>query len=118
EKELLECALVENLQRENLNPLEEARGYRALLDTFQMSIESIAERTGKGRSSVSNALRLLNLPEPIAHALKESRISVGHAKAILSLASEKDQLKLYEIIWREDLSVRQAEQRAATLAME
>lgn len=117
DQDLLECALVENLQRENLNPMEEARAYRSLLETFKISMDEIALRVGKGRSSVSNALRLLSLPDAVALAVQEKRISAGHAKAILSLASVDDQLKLYEIIWREDLSVRQAEQRAVTLGM-
>jgi ParB family chromosome partitioning protein len=112
EREAAELALIENLQREDLNPVDEARGYETLMKTFNLSQEEAADRVGKARPTVTNALRLLKLPEASLEALTEKKISAGHARAILSLKSEADMnLLLHEII-EGSLSVRDAESRA------
>lgn len=107
--EALELALVENLQRQDLNPLEEAEAYRTLIEEFGYTQEEVARRVGKDRSSVANALRLLKLPEEVKEALKEGRITAGHARAILSAGSRDAQLSLLRRILREGMSVRDAE---------
>lgn len=86
DKEVMEVALIENLQREDLNPVEEAMGYRSLMDTFGMTQEQVAERVGKSRSAVANALRLLNLRPQELELLKLGKITAGHARALLSAA--------------------------------
>lgn len=118
EQEILECALVENLQRENLSSLEEARAYQALIDTFGLSQDEVAERVGKSRPAVANTLRLLRLEESFRRDLEEGRLTAGHARALLSLDSPKLQHKLRDIIVTEGLSVRQAEERATRLALD
>jgi len=115
DQELLECALVENLQRENLSPLEEARAYRALVDTFGLSQEAVAERVGKSRPAVANALRLLKLNEEFQQDLEEGRLTPGHARALLALENLQDQQRLRQEIVSWQLSVRQAEDRALRL---
>jgi len=107
DKEALAAALIENLQREDLNPVEEAEGYRRLIETG-LSQEEVARRVGKARSTVANALRLLTLPEPALAALRDGRISAGHARALLMLPKQKRLWGLEEIL-RRGLSVRQAE---------
>ncbi len=94
DRQLLEMALVENLQRTDLNPVEEAEAYRKLGGDFGMSHEEIALRVGKGRASVSNALRLLRLPETVLEMLREGRLTAGQARPLLALASEEEQVRL------------------------
>jgi ParB family chromosome partitioning protein len=115
DRAVLELALIENLQRENLNPLEEAQGYSQLIGQFQLKQEEVATKVGKSRAVVANALRLLKLPVSIQASIREGRLSVGHAKVILGLASEANQRAAAERIIKESLSVRQAEGLVARL---
>lgn len=112
DQEALELALVENLQREDLNPMERARAYRRLMQEFGLTQEEIAERVGKSQPSIANALRLLNLPAPIQVSLEAGRMTEGHARAILSAGSEAAMLRLWERVERRGLSVRETEQLA------
>ena len=115
DRAVLELALIENLQRENLNALEEALGYAQLAEQFQLTQEEIATKVGKSRAAVANATRLLKLPAPVQSFLREGRISVGHAKVILGLADEKSQQHAAERIVKEGLNVRQTEGLVAKL---
>ncbi len=110
----LELALVENLQREDLNPIEEAHGYRRLIDEFGLSQEEIAARVAKARSTVANTLRLLDQPTEIQEAVADGRLSAGHARAIGGLPPE-DQLRLAELVVAKGLNVRQTEELARRL---
>lgn len=112
ELEKLELALIENLQRKNLNAFEEALSYQRLADEFNLSQEEIAKKIGKKRSTVANTLRLLSLPEDIQKAILDEKISEGHARAIASLENEKSQLDFLKKILHEQMSVRQAEGQA------
>ncbi|MEG2144048.1 MAG: ParB/RepB/Spo0J family partition protein [Oscillospiraceae bacterium] len=103
-----ELALVENLIREDLNPLEEAMGFRTLQESFSMTQDKIAQRVGKSRSTVANALRILNLPPEILELLKQNKITGGHAKVLLSMENE-DMLTVSQMIVEEGLSVRATE---------
>jgi ParB family transcriptional regulator, chromosome partitioning protein len=105
----LELALIENLQRENLNPIEEAQGYARLIEQFSLTQEEAAAKVGKSRAVVANALRLLKLAPSIETDVREGRLSVGHAKVILGLASEKLQLQAAQRVLKEALNVRQTE---------
>jgi ParB family chromosome partitioning protein len=105
----LELALIENLQRSDLSPLEMAEAYRHLAGDFSLTHEQIAERVGKSRTSVTNTLRLLNLPEQARKSLAENLISEGHARAILGLPTEAAQLSVLSTVLRDDLNVRQTE---------
>ena len=105
----LELALIENLQRENLNALEEAHGYAELAEQFQLTQEEIAAKVGKGRVVVANALRLLKLPATIQNLIRDGRLSVGHAKVVLGLANERDQKAIAERVVKQGLNVRQTE---------
>ncbi|UCG44296.1 MAG: ParB/RepB/Spo0J family partition protein [candidate division WOR-3 bacterium] len=116
DEEMLELALVENLQRENLNPIEEATAYRQLTDKFGLTHDEIAARVGKDRSTVSNALRLLGLPFKVRDALAARRLSAGHGRALLALHSRRDQVSLAERAVRQDLSVRALERLCASLS--
>ncbi len=107
--ETMELALIENLQREDLTPLEEAEGYNVLMTEHGFTQDEVAQSVGKSRPAVANALRLLKLPNSIANYLKEGKISAGHARALLSLDNEKDMLELADLIVQKDLSVRQVE---------
>lgn len=107
--ELLELALIENIQREDLNAVEEAHGYMRLLEERGMSQEEIARRVGKDRTTVANSLRLLRLPEDILLFLKEGQITSGHARAILGLPTADYQRKMAKRVLKENLSVRQVE---------
>jgi ParB family chromosome partitioning protein len=109
DREVAEISLVENIQREDLNPIEEARAYHNLITTFRLSQEEISERTGKNRSTVANSLRLLKLPHSVQKELIEKTISAGHARAILSLDSSQQQEDALREIVRKGLSVREAE---------
>lgn len=109
DKTVMELALVENLQRQDLNPLEEAEGYRSLMEDFGLTQEQAAERVGKSRPAVANALRLLALPEEIRLMVCDGTLSAGHARAILSLHDERQQKAAAQKIISLRLSVRQAE---------
>ncbi len=109
-QEQLELALVENLQRADLTPLETAEAYRELVDTFHLSHEEIAQRVGKSRVSVTNTLRLLKLPEAIKTALVEGKLSEGHARALLTLPTVSAQLAALQAVLAHDLNVRQTEE--------
>jgi ParB family chromosome partitioning protein len=115
ESDLLEVALVENLQREDLNPLDAAEAYARLKDEFRLSHEKIADRVGKDRTTVTNALRLLKLPASVRDRIRSGLLSGGHARALASLASADDQERLAEEILRRGLSVRQTEKRVASM---
>ncbi len=108
-RELLEMALIENIQREDLNPLEAAEAYKRLQDEFKLTQEDLARRVGKERSTVTNFLRLLGLPKEIKHDLSSGALSMGHAKALLSLDRVRDQLQAAASIVKKGLSVREAE---------
>jgi len=112
---LLEFALIENLQRQELNPIEEARAYRTLVDQFGLTQQQIAERVGKERSSVANTLRLVTLPEPVQRLIRSGELSMGHARALLALDLATDQTALAERIVRDGMSVRAVEAEAARL---
>ena len=109
DRAVLELALIENLQRENLNPLEEAVGYAQLAEQFQLTQEEIAVKVGKSRAAVANATRLLKLPAPVQALLRDNRIAVGHAKVILGLTDASHQTLAAERIVKEGLNVRQTE---------
>ena len=109
EKELMEIALVENLQREDLNPIEEAEGYKRLMDAFSLNQEEVAERVGKSRSAIANSLRLNNLSSEVKKLVTDGKLSQGHARTLLSVDDKKLQLELAEKIIEEGLSVRQTE---------
>ena len=111
----LEVALIENLHRSNLNPIEEAAAYKQLMDMAGLSQEEAAERVGKNRSTVANALRLLKLPSKIREALEEGKVSAGHARSILSLSKGADQEKLFSQTINKGISVRAAEKLASEL---
>ena len=107
--------LIENLQRQDLDPMEEAAGYRTLMEDYGMTQEQAAERVGKSRPAVANALRLLQLPEHIAALVSDRELSAGHGRAVLSLKDPVQQDKLVQAILQDNLSVREAEKLAAKL---
>lgn len=109
DEEALEIAMIENLQREDLNPLEEAQGYRFMMDRLKITQEQAAERVGKSRPAVANALRLLNLPSAVQLMVGSKKLSMGHARAILGLKSEKDMVTVARKVIDEGLSVRETE---------
>ena len=115
DEEALIIALIENLQRKNLNPLEEALGYKNLMEKFGYTQEEIAEKVGKDRATIANLLRLLKLPSVIQEDLLEERLTVGHAKALLSLDSEKKQIYARNLILERGLSVRETEKLVSKL---
>ncbi len=116
DRDLLEAALVENLQREDLNVLEAGEGYARLREEFQLTQEKIAERVGKDRATVANTLRILKLSSPVRERIRSGELSAGHARALVALASTDDQEQLAEEIVRRSLSVRQTEKRVARIA--
>jgi len=105
----LEIALIENIQREDLNPLEEAEAYRYLMDSFDLLQEEVAKRVGKDRSTVANALRLLRLPDQVKNDVVENRLSMGHARALLALEQDEDIIEASLEVIRMKLSVRDTE---------
>lgn len=109
DQEMLEMALIENIQREELNPIEIALSYKRLIDECSLKQEEVAERVSKNRTTVSNFLRLLKLPDNIQLALKEGKISMGHARAIISLDDPTKQQGVFEYMLANDLSVRDVE---------
>lgn len=114
--ESLEIALIENLQRDDLNPMEEARGYRRLLSEHQMTQAELADKVSKSRSTVTNALRLLDLPEGVQELVYQGKMSAGHARAVLSVPEQAARLRLAAKIAEEGLSVREAENLARLIA--
>ncbi len=108
--EALELALIENLQRENLNPIEEALGYKQLIEQFQLRQEDAARKVGKNRATVANALRLLKLPPPVQERLRSGELSVGHAKVLLGLTDPAQQEQAAAHVLAEGLNVRQTEE--------
>ena len=116
DRKVMELGLIENLQREDLNPVEEANGYKVLMEEYGLTQEEVAHRVGKSRPAVANALRLLALPDPVHQLLEEGKLSSGHARAILAAHSGELQKKLAQKVIAEDLSVRQTEALAKRLA--
>lgn len=111
----LELALIENIQRADLNPIEEARGYLMLSEEFNLSHEDIARQVGKSRTAITNALRLLKLPPKIQHALQDGSFTVGHAKVVLGLEDQDAQLDVFRQIVRNSFNVRNAEKLVQAL---
>lgn len=109
DQEMMEISLIENVQREDLNPIEEARAYRALMETCFLTQEEVAQKVGRNRSTVTNTLRLLHLAEEVRNALQNQQISMGHARALLGLADDRLQTNLCRRIVSDGLSVRQVE---------
>ena len=108
-EEMLELSLIENLQREDLNPIDTATGYKRLLEECHLSQQQLAQKIGKERSSVANTLRLLNLPREVQKLISSGTLSEGHARTILSLSSEKEKIALSRRVVKEGLSVRKTE---------
>lgn len=115
DEEAMELALIENLQREDLNPIEEAEGFKLLMDTYSLTQEQAAEKVGKSRPAVANALRLLSLPGAVLDMVKQGIISSGHARTLIPLTDEKLIIKLAEEISQKELSVRETERIVKTL---
>ncbi|MEE1320522.1 MAG: ParB/RepB/Spo0J family partition protein [Acutalibacteraceae bacterium] len=109
DRDAMEFALIENLQREDLNPIEEAEGFKLLMDTYSLTQAEAAERVGKSRPAVANALRLLALPEAVLLMVKEGKLSSGHARTLLPVTDEKTLIKLAEEIVKKEISVRETE---------
>ena len=116
DSEVTEMALIENIQREDLNAIEVALAFRKLIDTYDLTQERLSERVGKSRSVITNHLRLLKLPAEIQLALRDRRLDMGHARALLSIDDPKLQLKIFKQILKEGLSVRMVEQLARDAA--
>ena len=116
DSEVTEMALIENIQREDLNAIEVALAFRKLLDTYDLTQERLSERVGKSRSVITNHLRLLKLPAEIQIALRDRRLDMGHARALLSIDDPKLQLRIFKQILKEGLSVRMVEQLARDAA--
>ena len=108
--EMVQVALIENLQREDLNPIEEASAYRRLMDEFSMTQEQLSSTIGRSRPAIANAVRLLNLPTEIQRAVEERKLSEGHARCLLAISDQEDQLKVAAQIIANGLNVRQAEE--------
>lgn len=115
-EDLLEWALVENIQREDLNPLEEARAFERLVMERALSQEEVAKRVGKNRTTVTNAIRLLRLPDEVLKLVRDGSLSAGHARALLGLFTDEQKVQLAKRILKENLSVRQAEEIVARSA--
>ena len=109
ELKVAEVALIENLQRKDLNPIEEAMAYRALIEKFGLKQEEVAQQAGKSRSAVANMLRLLELPDEILELVQDEKLSMGHARALLGLENEDQMLPLAELTIEKELSVREVE---------
>lgn len=118
DQQMLEMALIENIQRENLNPIEVALSYQRLISECNLKQEELGDRVGKNRSTVTNYLRLLKLPPDIQIALRDNRLSMGHARAIVSIENPDSQLYIFKKILEEDLSVRKVEELARQLMTE
>lgn len=109
DKEALELSIVENIQREDLNPLEEAEGYARLISEFKLSQQQVAEKVGKDRATVANAVRLLSLPDEVKKMISDNELSVGHAKVLLSLPEPKKQIEFAKKVMKEKIAVRKLE---------
>lgn len=118
DRKAAELAMIENLQREDLNPIEEANGYHTLMSDYGLTQEECAQRVGKSRPAVANALRLLELPDPVKQLLEEGRLSAGHARAILAVPGKSLQRALAQKVIDDGLSVRQTEALAKRMARE
>lgn len=118
DSEMMELALIENLQREDLNPIEEAEGLQQLIDTYGLTQETAAARVGRSRPAIANALRLLSLPGPILELTRDGKISAGHARALLSLGDEEKMMEIAEQILKKEISVREVERLAKAAAKE
>lgn len=112
EQAKLELALIENIQRHNLDPIEEATAYKQLMDAYSMTQEQVAQKMGKNRTTVANTMRLLNLPLKIQRAIAEGEISEGHGRAILGVVGMEKQLALFDLVVQESMTVRQVEEKA------
>ncbi len=112
DQEMLEMALVENIQREDLDPIEVALSYKRLIDECNLTQEQLSEKVGKQRSTVTNFLRLLKLPAPIQKSLREGEITMGHAKALINIDNDDRQLAIFALALEQELSVRQVEELA------
>lgn len=115
DSEVTEMALIENIQREDLNAIEVALAFRKLIDTYNLTQERLSERLGKKRATIANHLRLLKLPAEIQLGLRDHKLDMGHARALLSVTDPKQQLKLYNLILKEGLSVRRVEELARAM---
>jgi len=113
EQKAMEISLIENLQRENLNAIEEAAGFQSLIDRFSLTQEDAASRVGKSRSAITNSLRLLSLPEKIRILIKEEKLSAGHARALIPLDRD-NQIAMAELVVKKGLNVRETEKLAST----
>jgi ParB family chromosome partitioning protein len=111
----MEVALIENIQRSNLNPIEEAAAYKRLMDMEGLSQDDVATKVGKNRATVANALRLLKLPKEMQESIQKLELSAGHARAVLSVTGARAQETLFREILKKGLSVREAEKRALAL---
>jgi ParB family chromosome partitioning protein len=109
ESEIVEISLIENIQRENLNPIEEAKAYQVLMEEFQLKQEDVAQKVSKSRSTITNSLRLLKLTEEVQKMLVEEQISMGHARALLGIADPDLQISIAKKVYEESLSVRDIE---------
>ena len=109
DSETMELALIENLQRENLTPIEEAKGFGVLVDEYGMSQEEVSQVVGRSRSAVANSLRLLNLPKEVSDMVERGEISAGHGRTLLALGSEEEMINAAKQIYEKELSVRQTE---------
>ena len=116
DSEVTEMALIENIQREDLNAIEVALAFRKLIDSYELTQERLSERLGKKRATIANHLRLLKLPAEIQLGLRDRKLDMGHARALLSVADPKQQLKLYNQIIKEDLTVRRVEELVREMA--
>lgn len=118
DSEMMQIAMIENLQRENLTPLEEAIGYKRLMDEYHFTQEEISKTVGKSRPVIANALRLLNLPEEVLEILREGKISAGHARALLAFKNQDDMIETARQIEPNDLTVRDVERLAKKMNSE
>lgn len=116
DSETMEIALIENLQREDLNPIEEAEGLQLLIDTYGLTQDECAKRVGKSRPAITNALRLLNLPPELSELVKDGRLSTGHARALLPVGNKEKMLELAQEIMKKELSVRETERMVKLLS--
>lgn len=118
DSEVTEMALIENIQREDLNAIEVALAFRNLIDTYNLTQEKLSERLGKKRATIANHLRLLKLPAEIQLGLRDHKLDMGHARALISIDDPKRQLKIYNLILKDGLSVRKVEELAQIAARE